>query len=140
LIAGARRERGIQDLQRVDRQPHGRHEQAFFAAIEVVHQGRVHPGVGRDPADRCAVVAEVAEPGPGRSQDRLPGAAVPTAPPATPPARAGPPRTAGGISRTGHPRTSVLPDVRGSWKNLSSRMAGAGGALAWDRPRTPPTP
>src|SRR5579859_3560964 len=133
LAGGAGREHGSDHVRGVDRQAHRRREQAFLVAVEVVHQRRVHPGVGRDAADRRAVVAEVAEPGPGRGQDRLPGTAVTATPPAAPPAlpiapppaRAGRPAPPGLPRRAGHPATSVTPDDSVSWKKRSSRVAGA---------------
>src|SRR5262249_4805052 len=142
LPAGLRRERGVQHLSRVHRQLHRGGEQLLLAAVEVVDQRRVHPGVGRDPPDRGAVVPQIPKPGARRGRDRLPGAAVPAAAAAAPgppvaagPARSighdrsfaapGPPRAAGPARSFGHDGASVLAEESVSSKKRSSRVAGA---------------
>src|SRR4029453_3517553 len=68
---------------RVDREPHGGHEEVLLLAEVVVDQGRVDPGQLGHVADGGPLIALLGERPPGRVQDPLPGPAHP-GPPAGP--------------------------------------------------------
>src|SRR5271166_7191447 len=92
------------DLARDERQFHRRREQAFLAAVVVMHQGRIHASRPGDRTDGGAVIAMLGELRAGGTEDRLAGSALPGAPAG---ARA---------------RVLLVPGHAGTWCRLADRV------------------
>jgi hypothetical protein len=115
-LVGLGGEHGRQLLDRVDRQPHGGHEQVLLGPEVVVDQGRVDPGQLGHPPDGGPLVALLGERPPGRAQDRLPGPARPGPP-------AGPRHPPSWNSSTVNSSTVEILPENGYGRPLSTKLA-----------------